>query len=76
MGKKFNVESAARDYFCGLISTWSIYEAIKRKELPCVKIGRRILLDEDDLDHWWEQQTAASVQNNNEIQRGVLRRIQ
>ncbi|OPX90291.1 MAG: hypothetical protein A4E53_01177 [Pelotomaculum sp. PtaB.Bin104] len=76
MGKKFTVPMAREEFFNGLVSEWSIYEAIKRKELPAVHIGRRILLDEDTLNTWWQKKQADSVHSEIEIQRGVLRRVQ
>jgi len=76
LGRKYTVSSAQKDFFQGLISEWSLYEAIRQKILPCVKIGRRILLDEDTLNAWWRQQQEASVKQVESMEYGKIRRIQ
>lgn len=32
------------------ISRWTLRDLIHRGDLPCVRIGRRVLLDREDLD--------------------------
>jgi excisionase family DNA binding protein len=42
------------------ISRGSAYEAAKRKEIPTIRIGRRILVPSDALDRLLSGNTAAS----------------
>ena len=37
------------------ISYWTIRDLVFRRELPCVKIGRRILVDRMDLDAYLDR---------------------
>lgn len=76
MGRKFTVPMARKEFFNGLVSEWSLYEAIKRKKLPAVHIGRRVLLDEDSLKAWWERQQEDSVKQTESIGYGKIRQIQ
>lgn len=41
------------------ISPWSYYEAIKKKELPFRKVGRRIVVPKVQLDAWLSAKGAA-----------------
>ena len=47
-----SVEAAARELS---LSRWATYEAIKRRELPAVRVGRRILVPRAALEHWLQQ---------------------
>ena len=77
MGKKYTVPQAVADFFQGVITEWSIYEAVRRKQLPCCRIGRRILLDEETLTAWWKEQEQRSIQQHNPGESyGKIRRIQ
>lgn len=55
------------------VSTWLVYELVKRKELPCIRAGGRILFRVSSLDKWMQEQEEKSV--SQELQRGTLRRI-
>ncbi len=37
------------------ISFWSVRTLIERGEIPIVRMGRRILVDREDLDSWISQ---------------------
>lgn len=41
------------------VSAWSMYEAIKRGELPARKIGRRIVIPKIQLEAWLAGRDAA-----------------
>lgn len=41
------------------VSTWSMYEAIKRGELPARKVGRRIVVPRVQLEAWLAGRDAA-----------------
>lgn len=41
------------------VSAWSMYEAIKRGELPARKIGRRIVIPKVQLEAWLAGRDAA-----------------
>ena len=42
------------------ISYWTVRELINREELPAVRIGRRVMLDVDDLDGFIEANKSRS----------------
>ena len=37
------------------LSYWTIRDMASRGEIPCVRAGRRVLIDREDLDHWIEK---------------------
>ena len=37
------------------LSYWTIRDMASRGEIPCVRAGRRILIDRRDLDNWIER---------------------
>ena len=55
------------------ISTWLLYELVKRKEIPCAKAGRRVLFRRQTLLQWLAEQEAASVMP--EPEPGKIRRV-
>jgi excisionase family DNA binding protein len=44
------------------ISYWLILEIAKRKEIPCIRIGSRVLFRKDALDNWMAEREVESVQ--------------
>ena len=34
------------------LSYWTIRDMASRGEIPCVRAGRRVLIDREDLDDW------------------------
>jgi len=75
MGKKMTVPMAHKDFFDGLVSEWTIYKAIREHKLPCVKVCKRILLDEDALNQWWDEEQAKSVMPEPTEDAGKIRRL-
>jgi len=55
------------------ISTWLLYELVKRKEIPCAKAGRRVLFRRQTLLQWLEAQEKASLMQ--EPEPGKIRRV-
>lgn len=76
MGKKMTVRQAVTEFFNGTVSEGLIYQACREKKLPHVKIGSRIILDEDSLKKWWEEQLKESVRSKSNKDYGRLRRIE
>ena len=37
------------------LSYWTIRDMTSRGEIPCVRAGRRVLIDREDLDEWIER---------------------
>jgi len=70
-----DVPTAQREFFEGRVSLYTLYKNIREKKIPCVKIGRRILLDEDTLKTWWASQEGLSVQKSPQGEYGKIRRI-
>jgi excisionase family DNA binding protein len=44
------------------ISYWLILEIAKRKEIPCIRIGSRVLFRKDAIDNWMEEREEESVE--------------
>ena len=58
------------------ISYYTALQKAKRGEIPCVRIGARVLFSQEGLDTWIEQQEAASIKPQEEAQGyGKLRKI-
>lgn len=43
----------------GLIGINSVYNIVKRKDFPSVRIGNKFLIIEDKVDAWFEKKTLA-----------------
>lgn len=70
------VEQAVTEFFQGTISKGLIYKECRKGNLPHVRMGsNKIILDEDSLRQWWENQLAKSVQPKRPEVYGRLRRI-
>lgn len=61
MSKVMSVKQAVEEFFNNTISEEMLYILIRRKEIPHVKAGRRILIDRDALQHWWDEQLQKST---------------
>jgi excisionase family DNA binding protein len=61
-GRMFTVKTALRDYFQGTLGETKLREAIRAGEIPHVRVGGRIILREDALDAWMEEQEKRSVE--------------
>jgi excisionase family DNA binding protein len=44
------------------ISYWLILEIAKQKEIPCIRIGTRVLFRRDAIDNWMAGREVESVQ--------------
>lgn len=57
-------------------SYWQILEMAKRKEIPCIHIGRRVLFRQSTLDHWMSEQEKQSQKSfAEEPSYGIIRRV-
>lgn len=43
----------------GIIGINSVYDLVKRKDFPSVRIGNKFLIIEDKVDTWFEKKTLA-----------------
>lgn len=57
------------------ISYWLILELAKRKQIPHVRIGGRVLFRRDSLIKWLDEQEKASVAKDVDEKYGQIRRI-
>ncbi|ERM90707.1 helix-turn-helix domain-containing protein [Caldanaerobacter subterraneus] len=62
MSKILTVKQAAQEFFGGTISQEMIYVLVRQKKIPHVRLGSRILLDEEVLQRWWEEELAKNRQ--------------
>lgn len=56
-------------------SYWQILEMVKRGEIPCIHIGRRVLFRQAVLDQWLTDMEQASVKPEEVPQVMGLRRV-
>lgn len=61
MGRVLGVRQAVEEFFDNSISKEYLYQMIREKQIPHVKLGGRILLDEDELAKWWNEQLKEST---------------
>lgn len=47
----------------GIIGINSVYDLVKRKDFPSVRIGNKFLVIEDKVDAWFEKKTLAYKNN-------------
>jgi excisionase family DNA binding protein len=59
--RKFTIKTALTDYFQGTLGETKLREAIRRGEIPHIRVGARIILRESALDAWMEEQECKSV---------------
>lgn len=57
------------------ISKWSIYEAVRRREIPHVRFGRRVLFRKESLLAWLDEREAASMASEPMPAPGEIRRL-
>lgn len=62
MCRMFTVKTALTDYFQGTIGETKLREAIRKGEVPHIRIGSKIILREDALNAWMDEQEKQSVQ--------------
>ncbi|HOV79553.1 MAG TPA: helix-turn-helix domain-containing protein [Bacillota bacterium] len=61
MDRKFTIKTALTDYFQGTLGETKLREAIRRGEIPHIRVGTRIILRESTLDAWMAEQEQKSV---------------
>lgn len=59
---KYTIQTALRDYFQGTIGETKLREAIRKGQIPHIRIGSRIILREEALDNWMNEQETISVE--------------
>ena len=42
----------------------TVYELIKRGELPAYKVGRKLRIDKEDIDNYIKSQKSSTTRNN------------
>ncbi|HBV97738.1 MAG: hypothetical protein JL50_03150 [Peptococcaceae bacterium BICA1-7] len=57
----FTVQTALKDYFQGAIGLTKFREAIRKGQIPHMRIGTRIIIREEALDKWMEGQEKQSI---------------
>lgn len=58
------------------ISYYTLLQKAKKGEIPCIRIGSRVLFSQEGLEAWIEEQEAASVKPVEETKGyGKLRKI-
>lgn len=57
------------------VSEWSVYELARRRELPHVRVGRRVLFRRATLLDWMDAREQASVAVEQELTPGGIRRL-
>jgi len=57
------------------LSTWSVYDLARRRVIPHIRVGRRVLFRRSSILAWLEQQEQASVRVEPEPAQGKIRRL-
>jgi excisionase family DNA binding protein len=58
------------------LSYWSLLEIAKRKEIPHIRAGKRVLFRLESLEHWMDQQEMNSIRKSEKIEtNGTLRKV-
>lgn len=57
------------------LSEWSVYNLVRRGEVPHIRIGRRVLFRRSTLLAWLDEREAASTARE-EMAEGKIRRIE
>lgn len=59
------------------VSYWLLLEKVKRGNLPCIRVGKRVLFRLESLDQWMDEQEKNSIkQLENEKVYGSLRKVE
>lgn len=61
------VDDVIKQYFTGadgkpMFSRYMVYRMARRKEIPSMKIGRRVLFSDKALDQWIAEQNVIPIQ--------------
>lgn len=59
---KYTIQTALKNYFQGTIGESKLREAIRKGQIPHSRIGSRIILREEALDNWMNEQERLSVE--------------
>jgi excisionase family DNA binding protein len=70
MGKILSTQQAVEEFFNNTISQEFLYQLVREKRVPCVKLGARILFDEDKLTEWWREELEKSTHGIRKIREG------
>ncbi|MFZ5650251.1 MAG: zinc-ribbon domain-containing protein [Bacillota bacterium] len=62
--KKYTIQTALKNYFQGTIGETKLREAIRKGKIPHTRIGSRIILREEALDNWMNEQERLSVERH------------
>jgi excisionase family DNA binding protein len=61
MGKILSIQQAVKEFFNNTLSEEFLYKLVRQKKIPHVRMGKRILFDEDALHKWWQEQLQKST---------------
>jgi excisionase family DNA binding protein len=67
MSRVISVKQAVEQFFNNTISEEMLYKLVRQKKIPHVKLGSRILFDEDTLQQWWQEQQEQSTKGMRKI---------
>ncbi|WP_319403609.1 helix-turn-helix domain-containing protein [uncultured Anaeromusa sp.] len=68
-------QQAADELFGGTRRAWDLLNAAKKRQLPSVRIGGRVFFSPEAIREWIRQQSAASLQMEDETSSGGIRRL-
>ena len=55
------------------LSAWTVYDLVRRREVPHIRIGRRILFRQASLLAWMTEREAASMGEPEPVPGGIRR---
>jgi len=59
--------SQAVEFLNNNISEEYLYQLVREKRIPHVKLGRKILFDETKLEEWWQEELEKSTRGIRKI---------
>ena len=69
--KMYTIKTALSDFFQGTVGETRLRESIRKGEIPSVRIGKRIILRENALLAWMEEQEKESLKQSFKRQTGL-----
>ncbi|TYO97045.1 helix-turn-helix domain-containing protein [Desulfallas thermosapovorans] len=57
------------------VSEWTIYDWARRKIIPHIKVGKRVLFRRSSILQWLDEQEAASLVQPEPVDSGKIRRL-
>jgi len=75
IGREVLDVKGVKEFFGGEFSEWTIYNLVRRKEIPHIRVGKRVLFRRQTLIKWLASKEAESIKPMVECDDGKIRRL-